>query len=198
MLCTVHTAPRPGAGNRNGDHWVPYPFHHRVLYWALGFYYTLCCYRSRSLCCVHYSPFPSPFPSPVPCSVYKPLLVRGERVTVMPPNLKQRAVAFAFYVATGLLGPVYPEHQHQRCDDPSNIVLIENNGVTPKWVSTLWIQRRGRGGVFGMGCLSVQFLSFYCSFRLNSCEIIGFFLKPRGCHLPLLLGGAMSDALMSY
>ena len=100
MLCTVHTAPRPGTGNRDGDHWVPYPCHqrvrYRVLYWAIGFYCALSCCRSRSLCCVHCSPFPSLFLSPVPCSVYKPLVVRGERVTTVPLNLKQCAVAFAF------------------------------------------------------------------------------------------------------
>ena len=96
MRCTVHTAPRPGAGNRNGDHWVPYPFHHRVrsrvLYWAIGFYYTLCCYRSRSLCCVHYSPFPAPpLPVPVPGPVQCVQAIIGERRTCYRDATKPQA-----------------------------------------------------------------------------------------------------------
>ena len=35
-------------------------------------------------------------------------MVRGEHVTTVPPNLKQCAVALAFYVAPGLLGLFTP------------------------------------------------------------------------------------------
>ena len=33
------------------------------------------------------------------------------------------------------LGPVYPKRQRQCCDDDGDAVLIERNGVGPKWVA---------------------------------------------------------------
>ena len=33
--------------------------------------------------------------------------------------------------------PVYTERQHQRCYDPSDTALIENNAVAPKWVAAI-------------------------------------------------------------
>ena len=34
------------------------------------------------------------------------------------------------------LGPVYTKLPHQRCDDASDTVLLENNGVAPEWMAT--------------------------------------------------------------
>ena len=31
---------------------------------------------------------------------------------------------------------LYTERQRQRCNEASDTALIENNGVTPKWVAT--------------------------------------------------------------
>ena len=43
-----------------------------------------------------------------------------------------------FMIAQAHLGSVYIERQHQCCDDTSSTTVIENNGVAPKWVGTLF------------------------------------------------------------
>ena len=50
----------------------------------------------------------------------------------------QQCVRFVIYNRR-IKGPVYTEHQRQRCDDATDTALIENNGVTRKWVATpIW------------------------------------------------------------
>ena len=40
---------------------------------------------------------------------------------------------------TVFLGPIYTKHQQQCCDDTSDTVLNEKNGVTWKWIATpIW------------------------------------------------------------
>ena len=38
------------------------------------------------------------------------------------------------YVDSMVLGPIYTKRQRQRCDDPCNSILIENNRVALEWV----------------------------------------------------------------
>ena len=40
-----------------------------------------------------------------------------------------------FHSVFEFLGPVYTTRQRQCCDDASDAVLIESNGVGPKWVA---------------------------------------------------------------
>ena len=50
-----------------------------------------------------------------------------------------RLVPLSVYRRETGLDPVYTKHRHQRCDNSgnvSNILPIENNGVTRKWVTT--------------------------------------------------------------
>ena len=74
------------------------------------------------------------------------LVLGNVGVGVHPEDLRRRVdrqvlgvldVALVLKRSTGdQLGPVYTKLQHQRCDDASDTVLPENNGVAPEWMAT--------------------------------------------------------------
>ena len=66
-----------------------------------------------------------------------------------------------FLVRYPTLGPVYSKRQSQRCnnncDDASNTVLIENNGVAPEWgCSNSIVSMRTVSLASSQGCHSVD------------------------------------------
>ena len=78
----------------------------------------------------------------------EPAVLERERDDTVPADDRLRATRAALQ-GTGtvkhtcsqgegvVLGPVYTKRQRQLCNDASNSVPIENNGVTWKWVVTL-------------------------------------------------------------